>query len=231
MNISLPRRQQGATLFIALIMLLALTILAVSSMRGVTLESRITASRIESSRLLNLADAALREGEFRLYGPAYLNEKLEPNKNNCRKSNKLNKQGNNRPCLLEEITDNDELADFFKTPLSFLEDEDNTYGEAYDKVTGKATDGAGDTDTLAWMPYRGLDPEQTRYVVDTDDTGRAYWNSYSVVSGATQNEAINPEYGSILEGRGTYFFLVNGQGDDRIAVQSTIAVVYVGLNN
>lgn len=229
MNISLPRKQQGAALFIALIMLLALTILAVSNMRGVTLESRITASRVESSRLQNLADAALREGEFRFYGPAYLREKLEPNKNNCRKSNKLNKQGNNRPCLLEEMDDT-QLASFFKTPLSFLKGGySSTHGY---KTTGAGTDVAGDTDTLAWMPYRGLDPEQTRYVATTDKTGRSYWNGYRIPG---DDQTTNPHYGSSLgEGAGSgirALFLINGQGDDQVVAQSTIQVFYLGLNN
>lgn len=229
MNItSTHNRQQGAALLIALVMLLALTILAVTSMRGVTLESRITANRIEASRLQNLADAALREGEFRFYGPAYLREKLEPHISNCTKNNKLNKQGNNKPCLLKEMNDT-QLERFFNTPISFLRDD--SYGDTYSKVTGIDTSTAGNEDTLAWMPYRGLDPDPSRYVISSDITGHSYWNSYRVISGANQNESVNPEYGAALEGRGTYFFLVNGQGDDQIAAQSTIAVVYVGLNN
>lgn len=223
---STPRQQQGAALLIALVMLLTLTILAVTSMRGVALESRITANRVEASRLLNLADAALREGEFRFYGPAYLREKLEPHIDNCTKANKLNKQGNNKPCLLEEMTEA-QLEGFFNAPISFLRD--NSYGDTYSKTTGADTNGAGDDNTLAWMPYRGLDAE--KYVATSDATGRSYWNSYRVISGSSENEAINPEYGAALEGRGTYFFLINGQGDDQIAAQSTVAVIYVGLNN
>lgn len=228
MNTAPHHRQQGAALLIALVMLLTLTILAVTSMRGVTLESRITANRVEASRLQNLADAALREGEFRFYGPAYLREKLEPHIDNCSKNNTLNKQGNNKPCLLEEMNDT-QLESFFNTPISFLRDD--SYGDTYSKVTGAAANAAGSNDTLAWMPYRGLDPDPSRYVISSDVTGRSYWNSYRVISGANQNESVNPEYGAALEGRGTYFFLVNGQGDDQIAAQSTIAVVYVGLNN
>ena len=221
MNKTIVRRQQrGATLLVALVMLLALTILAVSNMRGVTLEARITANRVEASRLQNLADAALREGEFRFYGPAYLREKLEPKIQNCSLENKLNKQGNNRPCLLEEMTD-DELEEFFHSPITFLET--NSYKANY-------------TEYLKWMPYRGLDAEsefKTNNVL-----GHAFWNSYRVISGSSENEAVNPEYGAALEGRGTFFFLINGQGKDSVAqppiavaAQSTIAVVYTGLNN
>src|SRR5699024_6128738 len=100
---------QGAVLVIALVMLLVITVLAVSSMRGVTLESRITANRVQSQHLQNLADAALREGEMRLYGPG-LDFKLKDNstfKTNCTKSNKLNRHGHNKLCLLEELNDAD----------------------------------------------------------------------------------------------------------------------------
>lgn len=65
----MPKRQDGATLFIALIILLVVTLLAVSSVREVTLESRMTGIFIEQQRLLNAAEAGLREGEGRLTGP------------------------------------------------------------------------------------------------------------------------------------------------------------------
>ena len=55
------QKQRGAVLFIALIMLLVLTLLAINSMRGVTLETRITANRAQETKLINVADAALRE--------------------------------------------------------------------------------------------------------------------------------------------------------------------------
>lgn len=66
----MPRRQNGATLFIALIILLVVTLLAVSSVREVTLESRMTGNFIEQQRLLNAAEAGLREGENRLSAPS-----------------------------------------------------------------------------------------------------------------------------------------------------------------
>lgn len=60
------RQQRGAALFIALILLLIITALAISSMRESTLEARITANTIESKRLFNSAEAGLREGERRI---------------------------------------------------------------------------------------------------------------------------------------------------------------------
>ncbi|RAU44905.1 MULTISPECIES: PilX N-terminal domain-containing pilus assembly protein [unclassified Pseudomonas] len=57
------RRQAGATLIVAIVMLLIITLLALSSMRGVSLESRITGNLKQQKTLLNAAEAALRMGE------------------------------------------------------------------------------------------------------------------------------------------------------------------------
>lgn len=65
----MPRTQKGATLFVALIILLVVTLLAVSSVREVTLESRMTGNFVEQQRLLNATEAGLREGESRLTAP------------------------------------------------------------------------------------------------------------------------------------------------------------------
>lgn len=63
---SLPAQQQGASLFIALIILLLVTLLAVTSMRGVALEARITGNLLEQKRLTSAAESALRESEKRI---------------------------------------------------------------------------------------------------------------------------------------------------------------------
>jgi len=62
----LPKKQNGAVLFVALIMLLVITLLAVSSMREVALESQITGNLMEQKRLSSTAESALREAEWRL---------------------------------------------------------------------------------------------------------------------------------------------------------------------
>lgn len=51
-------------MFIALILLLIVTVLAISNLRGVTLESRITANHLIAKRLSNAAEAGLRAGEM-----------------------------------------------------------------------------------------------------------------------------------------------------------------------
>lgn len=62
----LPARQQGTSLFIALIILIMITLLAVTSMRGVVLEARITGNLLEQKRLTSAAESALRESEKRI---------------------------------------------------------------------------------------------------------------------------------------------------------------------
>lgn len=60
------RRQRGAVLFVALVMLLLITLAAVGGMRGMQLEGRMTGNRLEQQRLMSAAESALREGEGRL---------------------------------------------------------------------------------------------------------------------------------------------------------------------
>jgi type IV pilus assembly protein PilX len=57
------RSQTGATLLVAIMMLLIITLLALSSMRGVSLESRITGNLRLQKILNNAAEGALRIGE------------------------------------------------------------------------------------------------------------------------------------------------------------------------
>lgn len=213
-NFNIAKQQQGAVLLVALVMLLVLTILAVSNLRGVTLESRITANRAETQRLHDVADAALREGEFRFYGPAHLRDKLEFNAENCKTTNTLKANGLNKPCLLERITEAEKLSELFVSPLAYL--------------GGSASKGTNDA--LLWMKYRGLDSKAEHYY-DAENNRESFWNSYLITSSADESEALNAEYGAVLEGRGTYFYLVNGQANDELALQSTIANIYVGLNN
>lgn len=212
-NFKAAQQQQGAVLVIALVMLLVLTVLAVSNMRGVALESRITASRAEAQRLQDVADAALREGEFRFYGPAHLRSKLEFVADNCKATNKLNTNGFNKPCLLEKRADQASLKALFENPL----------GLGASTVTG--TGGA-----LLWMPYTGLDAT-TANQYQAGSQYKSFWNTYLTSASADESQAVNVEYGAVLEGRGTYYYLVSGQAQNEFAVQSTTANIYVGLNN
>ena len=122
---------------------LVLTLLAVGSMRNVTLETRITANRAQSVQLVNVAEAGLREAEFRFYGPGNLADKLNANPANCNTNNTLKTNGLNKPCLLEIL--GDKLQAFVEEPQ-----------EINDSFLDANSNGG-----LAWMPYRGTDPANT----------------------------------------------------------------------
>ncbi len=193
--------QGGAVLLVSLVMLLVLTVLAVSSMRGVTLESRITANREHDMKSQNIADAALREAEFRFYGPGNLSEKVEAKAANCLAANTLQTNGINSPCLLEIKTDR---------LLAFVEQPQQADGD--DLLTA----------SNVWMPYRGTDPT-------ADTEANAHFNS--ILADEAGNAAVNAEYGGRGQGSGTYFYLNNGKTGDALYLQSTHANIYLGLNN
>ncbi len=213
MRANLPKAQQGAVLLVALVMLLILTLLAVSNMRGVTLESRITANRAHETQAKSAADSALREAEFRFYGPSNLVDKLEPSAANCATANKLVATGNNKPCLLD-LVDPDTLLSFVNEPYDLTESSKSSMLSA--------TSSSG----LAWMPYRGLDPQDETEASDIYDV---QWNSIRATE--TSDSAVNAEYGMVAEGQGTYFYLNNGKAGDNLYLQSTNANIYLGLNN
>ncbi|WP_042919421.1 pilus assembly PilX family protein [Stutzerimonas nitrititolerans] len=214
MTVPSRNAQSGAVLLIALIMLLVLTLLAVGSMRGVTLESRITANRAHDMQLSNIADSALREAEFRFYGPNSpdnLADKLEPKAENCKPENKLKGNGLNKPCLLA-----------IKDAALF----------AFVKNPGGLKSENLDIESDIWMPYWGTDHENKTKV--DDERYEVGWNS--ILAAEATSAAINAEYGWAAEGRGTYFYLNNGQvevktSDETLYLQSTNANIYLGLNN
>ncbi|WP_252272648.1 PilX N-terminal domain-containing pilus assembly protein [Pseudomonas subflava] len=208
-------RQEGAVLLVALVMLLVLTLLAVGSMRNVTLETRITANRAQTTKLVNIADAGLREAEFRYYGPGNIADKLTANAENCSSSNTLKTNGVNKPCLLAVVIG--ERQNFVEKPWD---------------VTSNALTEASQGG-LIWMPYRGTEASNATQANDTYDVG---WNS--LLAGESNTAAVNAEYGMTLEGQGTYFYLNNGKATPKeniagagLYLQSTHANIYLGLNN
>ncbi|MCY1400550.1 hypothetical protein D9M71_156430 [compost metagenome] len=60
------RRQHGTVLLVALVMLLVLTTLTLTSMRGTALENRLVGNQAEERQAFNAGEAALREGERKL---------------------------------------------------------------------------------------------------------------------------------------------------------------------
>lgn len=205
--------QNGAVLVVALVMLLVLTLMAVGSMRGTTLESRITANRAHDTQQQSAADAALREAEFRYYGPANLVDKLEGNAANCTTANTIKSNGLNKPCLLA-INDG-YLLNFVDKPWLIT--------SAFFKSES--------TNSLVWMPYRGTDAanQTTAGNRETANNRTTLWNSTRAVT--VSNNAVNAEYGMVAQGQGTYYYLNNSKADDQVYLQSTHANIYMGLNN
>lgn len=62
-NLHLPAQQQGAALVISLIMLLLMTILAISSMTNTATQERMAGNNIDKQKAFQAAEAALRDGE------------------------------------------------------------------------------------------------------------------------------------------------------------------------
>ncbi|WP_374381434.1 pilus assembly PilX family protein [Pseudomonas fluvialis] len=214
----LKRKQQtGATLLVALVLLAVVIVLTVTNMREVTLEGRMTANRAEAQQLQLAAESALREAEKRYYDPGRVEEKLTEVTDNCRKSNVYTNQAN-RPCLitLSENLDLNLHQQYQENPLKFVAN------SAYlNNWTGDKTDKASNTTFVPWMPYRGTSPGQTSTLEN-----KAYWNSVLIPS-----QGIGAEYGSWQEGAGVAYYLITAQADDRFALQSTIANLYLGINN
>ncbi|WP_256665880.1 PilX N-terminal domain-containing pilus assembly protein [Pseudomonas sp. 8Z] len=209
------KRQEGAVLLVALVMLVVITLLAVGSMRNVTLETRITANRAQTVQLENAADAALREAEFRYYGPGNIADKLTPSASNCSTANTLRSNNLNKPCLLEIVES--KLQDFVEKPWIPL---DSALGEL-------------SQDGLSWMPYRGTDAANTTSANSTHDVA---WNS--TLAPASKTSAINAEYGDMQSGKGTYFYLNNAKATPKAGIagpdlylQSSHGNIYLGINN
>ncbi|WP_298187069.1 PilX N-terminal domain-containing pilus assembly protein [uncultured Pseudomonas sp.] len=217
MNPRFPQQQRGVTLLVALVMLLVLTVLTVTNMREVTLETRMTANRMESLSLNNAAESALREGEARFFNALRLSTKPEPNKNYCKKSVKYNRV-TMYPCIVEIEKQTDgtyagKMRNYVLDPIATV----NTHMS----WTGAKTDTADNDTYIAWMPYRGTSSEKS-----AEATFPAYWNTAEMPV-----EGLNANYGDELIGRGVYYYLVSGQAKDELALQTTIAKYYPGPSN
>lgn len=196
------RDQNGAVLLVALVMLLVLTLLAVSSMRGSTLEGRITANRAHDTQQQNAADAALRESEFRYYGPGNLIEKLEPNADNCNTENVLNESGVNKPCLIALSTEAN-LLSFVNNPRTL----------------------AGST---TWMDFHGIDAVH-KSAIGLKEGQTARMNSIRIPSSNTEYGMDLEGKGTFYYLNTAE---ANDTGtSSTVYLQSTHANIYMGLNN
>ncbi|MGY6519794.1 MAG: pilus assembly PilX family protein [Lysobacteraceae bacterium] len=64
-----PRRQQGVALVIALVLLLVMSVLGVSSLKTSMMQERMSGAAFDRGLAFQAAEAALREGEALLVGP------------------------------------------------------------------------------------------------------------------------------------------------------------------
>lgn len=169
MNIRPLHTQQGATLFVALIMLLIITVLALSGARETTLETRITGNLVEQQQLLNDAEAALREGERRLTIGI---RPLEP------------------ACSADYCLHDDEQ-------LQLTNDQDFSEGALTYSLGGG---------------------------------NNTQWYAVPALSGATEDQSENPEYGNMLMGIGTFRYEVNATSssstEQQANLRSTTAKVF-----
>jgi type IV pilus assembly protein PilX len=69
MTLASLKQQQGAALVIGLLLLLAITLLAVSSMRGTTLQEKMAANLYDRELIFQVAEAGVREAEAILATP------------------------------------------------------------------------------------------------------------------------------------------------------------------
>lgn len=196
------KQQTGAVLFVALIMLLVLTLLAVGSMRSTTLESRITANRAHDTQQQSAADAALRESEFRYYNAGNLLEKVEPNTANCTNDNTIRASGLNKPCLIGFANDA-ALVNFINDPRS-------------------------QAANMAWLTYRGTDSGDTSRI-GLKENQSARFNSTMltfncVEYGGALEASCTYFYLNTAEATDS------GTGSS-VYLQSSHANTYLGLNN
>lgn len=163
-----PRNQQGAVLIVALVMLLIITLLAVSSTRESALETRMTANFVAQQQQLNYAESVLREGEgITLADPRYLNANSG---GTCDVDDKY--------CL---------YADAAKYGHDFGDcDSSSTHGLASDLLNSEAYDGSStEPPGLRWYAIRAVSRDAE------GQTENPEYGAFLGVSGATYRHEVS----------------------------------------
>ena len=70
LNVRLPGREQGAVLIVSLVMLLIVTLIAVSSMQGTVMEEKMAGNTRDRNLAFQTAESSLREAETYIEGLA-----------------------------------------------------------------------------------------------------------------------------------------------------------------
>lgn len=192
MHLKSPEQQGGAVLVIALVFLLILTTLAVTNMREVALDSRITANLVDQRNIFNAAEAGLTDGQYRTIGPE--SDKTRGNYDRGVWLRPLNatescSNGVTDVCLLD------------------IAPADITYSQDFD-TAGEFKDYAPDDSTTF--------------------SESISWYALPVPAGETEGASINPEYGNMLSGKGSFFYEANSraENDGEVRLRNTIFRIY-----
>lgn len=201
--------QRGAVLVIALIFLLVLTTLAVSNMREVALESRITGTLVSERACFNAGEAGLRDGEYRISG------KINTDGPGSYSAIPIAKVGDvyvlNQTNALQACPDN---LDPEVPCIIDVEPGDITFEQAFDPAeTG----------------YAGV--KQYSPDADTSFDQNIGWYGIPILGGASQAQSENPEYGNTAAGIGPVRHEVNARAVDdnscEVRLRSTTLRVYL----
>lgn len=194
------RSERGAVLVVSLVFLLILTMLAVTNMREVALETRITGNLVDQKQLFNAAEAGLRDGEYRTIGSRRpipgtydLATAIRPLDAKSQCSTTLAPM---KPCLINRKPT---FAQYFKGSAEG-EDDSNFRG-----VQIYSPDAA------------------------TSFAESVTWYALPAPSGADSAESENPEYGNMALGIGTFRYEINARaesGSGEFQVRSTTSRIY-----
>ncbi|KSW26170.1 MULTISPECIES: PilX N-terminal domain-containing pilus assembly protein [Pseudomonas] len=166
--------QRGAVLFISLILLLVVTLLAISSMRGTVLEERLVGNLRSYQISAAGAESALREGENRLaasLGPA-------DTMTDCSSQSGM--------CVLQQVPANTHPHDW-----DWWDNDDHS--QTYNGNTSDTTRLFGLNNSPRWFAaFIGFDPQNSKgtvEVTDIDERRRGVGPYYYQLNAAAQGDS------------------------------------------
>tara|TARA_R110001592_G_scaffold159582_2_gene391164 strand:- start:4964 stop:5602 length:639 start_codon:yes stop_codon:yes gene_type:complete len=199
------QQQRGAVLVISLVFLLILTTLAVTNMREVALESRVTGNLVNQKGCFNASEAGLRDGEYRIAG------KLTDDTPGSYPSIPIANYGGTgvlKPPNATSSCPTDLSAD-----QTCVLDQDPVFTQAFN---------AGESGFAGAKEYSADDVT----IFEQD----ILWYGVPFTDGAPQGQSENPEYGSQQGGVGPFRYEVNATSSDdscRVDLRSTTLRIYL----
>lgn len=210
-----PQQQKGAVLVVALVFLIILTTLAVTNMREVALEARITGNLIDQKSCFNAAEAGLRDGEFRVAG------RLHPESPGSYPVIPISTvAGINRIGPPDTVSDCSDLG--FEQACVF--DAKPAFNQVF-TAEEAAMAASGTVGSNGFGGARAFSPDGVT-VMDQE----VVWYALPYDAGASQGESISPEYGNLQSGVGTFFHEINARATDNTCetrLRSTVRRVYL----